>query len=347
MKKAFVINGGAGRVLCALPALEYYKNNTDPDVVIISESWMELFTMSPTLRGNVFHVAHKDLFRDKLTDKEVESPEPYRLNDYFTQKCNLIQAFDKIINRLDTIPETKKIKLELSKDEQAYGYNLVNQVKAQFGKEKAVVIQPFGAGTKIEGNFIIDSSGRSFELRDFINIVEQLSKHYGVILMIPFKIPVEKPLQAAIPENTDLVKWTAIINACDYFLGCDSAGQHLAHALNKPATVVIGSTFPENTSYPKDKNFTVIDNGKSKRIYSPIRLAQDLVADRNNEDLMILNEETISKIVKSVTDKLGIPKTSKKEAQPALTSGSGTSGYISSAIADFQPKLTDFTSKKS
>ena len=33
MKKAFFINGGAGRVLCAIPALEYYKENTDPDVV--------------------------------------------------------------------------------------------------------------------------------------------------------------------------------------------------------------------------------------------------------------------------------------------------------------------------
>lgn len=344
MKKAFAINGGAGRVLCALPALEYYKKNIDPDVIIISESWMELFSMSPSLRGNVYHVAHKDLFRDKLLDRDIESPEPYRLNDYFTQKCNLIQAFDKLINGLDKIPETKKIKLELSKEEQAYGYNLVNQVKAQFGKEKAIVVQPFGAGIKMEGNFIIDSSGRSFELRDFINIVDQLSKHYAIILMAPFKIPTEKPMQVAVPDNADLVKWSAIINAADHFLGCDSVGQHIAHALDKSATVVVGSTFPENTTYPKDKNFTVIDNGIGRRMYSPIRITHDQVADRNNEDMMILDNATIDKIIKSVTNKLGLTKQSKKDTEISLPKPS-TACYVPS-VSDFEPKLLDFATKK-
>jgi hypothetical protein len=313
MKKAFMINGGAGRVLCALPALEHYKNNIDPQVVIICEAWMELFTMSPSLRGNVYHVAHKDIFRDKLLDREIESPEPYRLNDYFTQQCNLIQAFDKLINNTEKIPETKPINLDISKQDQVYGHNLVTQVKMQFGKEKAVIIQPFGSGVKLEGDFVIDPSGRSFELRDFIKITEELSKHYAVILMLPFKIPTNKPLQAAIPENIDLVKWAALINACDYFLGCDSVGQHMAHALNKPATVVVGSTFPENITYPANKNFTIIDNGKNKRMYSPIRITHDVTADRNNEDLMILTDQTVDQVIKSVTNKLGLTKQPKKD----------------------------------
>jgi hypothetical protein len=313
MKKAFMINGGAGRVLCALPALEYYKNNIDPEVVIISEAWMELFTLSPALRGNVYHVAHKDIFRDKLIDREIDSPEPYRLNDYFTQQCNLIQAFDKLINQGDKTPETKSIKLDISKQDQVYGYNLVTQVKIQFGKEKVVIIQPFGSGVQLEGNFVIDPSGRSFELNDFIKITEELSKHYAVILMLPFKIPTEKALQAAIPENIDLVKWAAIINASDYFLGCDSVGQHFANALNKPATVVVGSTFPENITYPDNKNFTIIDNGKDRRMYSPIRITHDVTADRNNEDLMILSKDTLDSVIKSVTNKLGLTKQPKRD----------------------------------
>lgn len=308
-----MINGGAGRVLCALPALEYYKNNIDPQVVIISEAWMELFTLSDSLRENVYHIAHKELFRDKLLDREVESPEPYRMNDYFTQKCNLIQAFDKEINGLDSIPETKQLKLSLSKLDQAYGHNLLAEVKMQFGKQKSVVIQPFGSGVKMEGNFIIDPSGRSFELVDFIKITEELAKHYAVVLMLPFKIPTDKVIPAAIPENIDLVKWASIINASDYFLGCDSVGQHLANGLNKPATVVIGSTFPENISYPDNKNFTIIDNGKDRRVYSPIRITHDHAADRNNEDLMILSPATLDKIVASVTNKLGLPKSPKKD----------------------------------
>ena len=88
MKKAFFINGGIGRVLCAIPALEWYKQHTDPDVVIVAEGWSELFLISPLLRNNIFPVGHKGLFEEKLRDKDIITPEPYRLNAYFNQKCN-------------------------------------------------------------------------------------------------------------------------------------------------------------------------------------------------------------------------------------------------------------------
>ena len=341
MKKAFAINGGAGRVLCAIPALENYKKNVDNDVVIIAEAWMELFLLSPTLRHNVYHVAHKGLFEDKLKDREIESPEPYRLNAYFNQKANLIQAFDKIINNLEVVPETKPINLELGKMEQVYGHNLVSQVKTQFGKEKAIVIQPFGSGVRLEGNFVIDSSGRSLELRDFTRLVEELSKNYAVILMAPFKIPIEKTLQAAVPEDADLLKWSGIINAADYFVGCDSVGQHLANALKKPATVIIGSTFPENISYPDNKNFTIIDNGKDKRTYSPIRITHDHIIDRDNEDCMILSDEIFQKIIKSVQDKLGKPKKEKTATQvPHVHTASCSHNSTNMSIPNFTKKYS-------
>lgn len=299
MKKAFFINGGAGRVLCSVPALEYYKNNVDSDVVIVSEGWSELF-LSTSLRHNVWPAGSKNLFHGILKDKELISPEPYRLNAYFNQRVNLIQAFDILINEVDESTESKPINLDIGKNDQIYGYNLVNQVKAQFKKEKAIVFQPFGSGAQIEGNFIWDPSGRSFELRDVYRIVEELSKDYAVIMMSNIKIPTEKPMGAAVPDNASLLQWMGIVNACDYFVGCDSMGQHYAHALNKPATVVIGSTYPENISYPENKNFTIIDNGKENRIYTPYRVTSDPALDRHNEDNMILTEENYKKIIQSV-----------------------------------------------
>lgn len=304
MKKAFFINGGAGRVLCSIPALEYYKENTDPDVVIISEGWSELF-LSSSLRHNVWPAGSKHLFHGILKDKELVSPEPYRLNAYFNQRVNLIQAFDMLINNVDETVESKPINLDLGKNDQIYGYNLVNQVKAQFQKEKVIVFQPFGSGAQIEGNFIWDPSGRSFELRDVFKTVEELSKDYAVIMMSNIKIPTDKPMGAAIPDNASLLQWMGIINAVDYFVGCDSMGQHYAHALGKPATVVIGSTFPENISYPKNKDFTIIDNGKKHRIYAPYRVTSDPAIDRHNEDNMILTEENYKKLIESVKKKLG------------------------------------------
>jgi hypothetical protein len=309
MKKAFFINGGSGRVLCSIPALEHYVKNVDPTAIIVAEAWMELFLTCPTLKDNVYPIQNKNLFEDKLLDREIISPEPYRLNAYFTQKANLVQAFDMLINETNDIPKTKEFNLSLGKADQVYGYNFVNEVKTKLGREKVIVFQPFGSGAKQQGNFIIDESGRSFEMLDIMKILEELSKYYAVILMTDMKIPSpQNQLAVAIPENVNLLQWIGTISAADYFLGCDSVGQHFANALKKPATIVIGSTFPENISYPENKDFTIIDNGKDKRKYSPIRVTLDLFTERSNEDLMVLSEDTIKRIVKSVTDKLGKTK---------------------------------------
>lgn len=312
MKKAFFINGGAGRVLCAIPPLEHYKKHVDPDVVVIAESWMDLFLTSPTIRDNVYPFGHKGLFKDKLKSRQLISPEPYRLNAYFNQKCNLIQAFDMLINDTpDVIPETKSFDIDISRNDQAYGYNYVNQVKQQTGKDKVVVFQPLGSGAKQEGDFLIDSSGRSFDLKDIVTIVTELAKDYAVILMTQVEIPTQQAMGCAVP-NAGLLQWMGIVNASDYFLGCDSLGQHYAHALNKPATVVIGSTFPENISYPDNPDFTIIDNGKDRRSYNPFRVTHDHETERSNEDLMTMDDRQVKDIINSVKTKLGSKKTKSK-----------------------------------
>tara|TARA_B100000287_G_scaffold140263_1_gene132133 strand:- start:1992 stop:3095 length:1104 start_codon:yes stop_codon:yes gene_type:complete len=305
MNKAFFINGGAGRVLCSMPALERHKENGNDDFIIVSESWSELYLNNKNLRDHVYPLGHKDLFEEKLKDKKIISPEPYRVNQYFNQKCNLIQAFDIEINELDEVPETGKINLDLNKEDQITGHNLILEVKETLKKDKVVIFQPFGQSAKAEGNFIYDSTGRSFEVSNIIEIIKELNKDFCVILMSEIEIPGWTSLGVAKPTGIGLNGWAGVINAADYFLGCDSVGQHLAHAVGKPATVVIGSTFPENISYPESKDFTIIDNGKDKRRYSPIRMTIDLNADRNNEDLMVVDKDTVKKIVKSIKDKVG------------------------------------------
>ena len=68
--------------------------------------------------------------------------------------------------------------------------------------------------------------------------------------MTVIEIPGWEGLGVACPQGMDLNKWAGVINAADFFLGCDSVGQHFAHAMNKPATVITGATYPENISYP-------------------------------------------------------------------------------------------------
>jgi hypothetical protein len=307
MKKAFFINGGAGRVLCAIPALEHHIQNIDSDAIIVAEGWMELFLSSKILRNNVFGINQRGLL-EMLKDREIISPEPYRLNAYFNQKANLIQAFDMLIN-YDTppeeIPKTKSFNIEVGKADEATGKNVVNQCRAGLQKDKIVVFQPFGSTAKLEGHYIIDESGRSFEVEDILKIIKELNKNYGVILMSEIKIPTQEPMGVMTPEDVSLLQWTGIIKEADYFLGCDSVGQHFANSLDKPSTVVIGSTFPENITYTNNKKFNIVDNGKGKRVYSPIRITYDLSIERNNESLMVLDDKTIDKIVKGIETTLG------------------------------------------
>ena len=130
--------------ICSMPGLEKYAKTHD-DFVIVSESWTELYMTNKTLRDHVYMGWQKDLLREQLLDKEIISPEPYRLNAYFTQRANLIQAFDMLINDLgDDVPETGEINIDLSKEEQIVGYSLISEVKQVTGKTA-------GRGTKGTG----------------------------------------------------------------------------------------------------------------------------------------------------------------------------------------------------
>ena len=181
--------------------------------------------------------------------------------------------------------------------------SFIDEVKQKTGKDKIIVFQSYGRGTINDNGIIGDPSGRSFEAENTVNLVNKLSKHFGVIFMSEIAIEFQKhgvkePI--AIPQNIELRFWLGIINEADYFLGCDSVGQHMAYSYDKTATVVIGSTYPINTSFPDEEKFNVIDLGKDDRVYSPIRVTSDEFSDRINEGIMAMDGETEDRIVKSV-----------------------------------------------
>jgi ADP-heptose:LPS heptosyltransferase len=302
--KAFFINGGAGRVLCSIPALEKYAEESgDDDFVIVCEGGMEFYRGHPELHKRAYESWHKGLFENHLKDKYIVSPEPYRVNEYMNQKCDLAQAFDIIINELDESREVQDPIIKLNKSEMIQGYQTIQEMKADIGKNKVLVVQPFGRSISKVGDFLVDSTSRSFELQNIINIIEKLRTEYIVVVMtehqINFETLPEHPI--AVPQIQDMRIWASIINSADHFLGCDSVGQHIAKALGKTATVVTGSTFPENISYPGWDDFDIIDIGKDKgRVYSPIRISMDDERDRANDEVMMMDDEQEQSVVDSV-----------------------------------------------
>ena len=108
-------------------------------------------------------------------------------------------------------------------------------------------------------------------LNNIVSIINELKKDYAIIIMSEIQFPLEEneeksKYKVARPQIQDMRLWAGIINAADHFLGCDSMGQYLAKAFGKTATVVTGSTYPINISYPDCKDFDIIDAGLDQSI---------------------------------------------------------------------------------
>ena len=302
--KAFFLNGGMGRIISAIPALEkYYEAKEDPDFIIVIEGICNIMNGHPTLDNKTYDMYHKNLFHTKLINMDIVSPEPYRLNEYFNQKCDIAQAFDMLINKKG-IRELPAPTLILSKEELLEGRKAIDEIKKKVKKEKLVIIQPFGrAITQIDNSFV-DKSNRSIEFSNLKQIIKKLQeKDWAVCIMSEFGIEFKDAGfkdEVAIPEIPDLRKWAGLIKYAYHFLGCDSVGQHLAKAMETPASVVMGATYPINTSYPNDKNFTIIDMGQFDREYDPIRISFDERISRKHERIMTMTPEIEDYVVSAV-----------------------------------------------
>lgn len=308
--KVFFINGGAGRVIASIPALEKYAETHD-DFVIVAEGGMNFFKGHPVLDKYAYDHWHKNLFEDKIKHRDCMTPEPYRRWHYYNQKCNIAQAYDMEINGLDEPRDLPTPKIKLSKTEAINAINLVEQIKAKTKKDKVIVVQPFGRGAEVQGEFIIDQSSRSFHQRDIVEVINNLRKDYGVIIMSEFQFVVDPPESNMIPcawPQADIRVWAGIIECADHFLGCDSVGQHIAKSVNTTVTTVIGATFPVNISYPEDRNFDIIDIGEGKRVFQPLRLTAEDYQDMMNDECMKMTSENIQSVITSCRKRLGKSK---------------------------------------
>ncbi len=301
---AFLINGGAGRVLSSIPAFELYeKENPEDNFIIVVEGFMELFKGHPTLYKRCYEFSHRNLFEDKLRDMNYFQPEPYQVWEYYNQKATISQAFDIAINKKG-LREVPKPTIALTTEENLGGAETLKNIRKDFNNKKAIVIQPFGRGSNMNHHaHNIDMGGRSFMPEHAAKLIKRLQKKYCVIVMDEkqhdFKALGCEDVVVQMTGMT-LRRWMGVINSASYFVGCDSIGQHIAYALGKPATIIIGSTFKENVSYPNAKNFNIIDLGEGRKMYSPIRMCFNEIADVNNDKLMHLKDSDYDKIVASI-----------------------------------------------
>ena len=311
-RKVFTLDGGAGRAITAIPALEKYaKAHPDEDWKIVIGGWDTLFFGNSLLQDRTFSMDVKGLFENVIKDSQIIHPEPYTQWAYYNQQCSLAEAFDKIINKTEDHSDLGKPNMYLCKAEEKGASNAIAGVKAKQNKDITLVIQPFGRSARVDNGDIIDDSSRSIEPSVYTRLVKKLSQKYNIIFMGEGEFAKEiesEDTYSEKPQLPDLRAWSAIIEGCDYFIGCDSVGQHIARAFDVPGTVILGSTFAENVSYPDW--FQIIDDKKTEKRYSPIRICgfDNHLADRLNDRLMEFDDEEVTdiytRIVKDIKEKV-------------------------------------------
>lgn len=305
MKKAIVIDGGAGRVIAAIPALiKHVRQNPNQTTRIFIGGWDPLLWGIPELHSITFSTEVKGIFEREFLDcGMVISPEPYRLPSYYKQQKSLAQAFDEIINETNDHTDLGLPTIVLNKMEEKSAASVLAQIKNQQQKQKTIVIQPFGrSAQRVDERDIIDDSSRSIEPGVYLKLVKKLATKYNLVFFGEKNFQVPGDEYTAKPEIADLRAWSAVIEACDYFIGCDSVGQHIARAFSKPGTVVIGSTFAINTTYPD--HFNIFEKKGIQKVYSPIRISQfeSHLADRYNDRCMEFTDKEVDELYKSIIE---------------------------------------------
>ena len=294
-----MIDGGAGRAIAAIPAFIKYAKKND-DFAIFVYGWDTLYWGIPELQDKVFNPEQKGIFEQiVLKAEEIISPEPYRVPGYYKQEKSLAEAFDYLINNTDDHSDLGPPVLKTSKMEEVNAAGLILDAKNQQQKQKTIVIQPFGRSVqKHQTGVIVDESSRSLEPQSYLKLVKKLSAKFNLVLMAEQQFHMQEDTYTLKP-NADLRNWISFIDAADYFIGCDSVGQHIARGLEKPGTVIVGSTFAVNTTYPD--YFNIIEKKDTKK-YSPIRISglEGHLADRANDTLMDFNDNEINNIYSNI-----------------------------------------------
>lgn len=316
MNTTFILDGGAGRIINAIPALEKYeKLNPKDDFRVIVHGWEALFWSHPTLQKRVFGANTKGNFEKFIKNNRIFSCEPYRNQRFYTQQINLIEAFDEEINKTTDHSDLNYNCLYLAEFEKGKIKEYIENIKQQRKKRKVIVFQPYGSAVEIVNKMPLDRTNRSFELQDYFKIVQVLSND---AIIFYASLPVFRHPNDSFSISFDEIPFyhrtlMGLIYHCDYYLGCCSVGQHVARAFNKPGLVVMGGTNEINFSYPN--HFTIYRKKNRYQKYVPWRLSEvDCeFADRENEGLMKFTDTELNEIISIVKQNIGSSSTEKFE----------------------------------
>ena len=309
MSTIIVIDGGIGRVVAAIPALlKYHKNHSNEEWYVMVHGWDSVFWGFPELQERTFNPNDKSIFKDYFWNAtKIIKPEPYSVPGYYRNEISLRESFDIEING-STDSDLPEMQLKLSMTEIRNGHRVIAEAKNHQKKKKTIVIQPYGSTALMCPLEIFDDSLRSIPQKMYLTLVNKLSKDYNIIYMgakefhdnISYK-----------PEpDPSLRNWAGVIKAADYFIGCDSCGQHFAKAVGQNASIMIAGTHKINVTYPD--TFHIIE--RDCEFYPDamrISQIQGQLSSRLNEERIMFTDEEIEDAYQTILKNIGQEKSNQ------------------------------------
>lgn len=301
MSTIISLEGGVGRIITSIPALlKYHKNNPNKEWYVSIPAWSWVTWGIPELQQRTIDPNERGSFDLYWKAKEVIKPEPYIIPEYYRNEISIKDAFDIAINNSRDHSDLPNMRMELSFAEKRVAYDIVKKTQDMHQKSKTIVIQPYGSTACPHPSGPFDDSLRSIPFPMLSYLVDQLSLDYNLIYFGAHEFHLEKMHK----PNPDphLREWAAIINEADYFIGCDSCGQHMAQALGKPASVFIGGTHRNNTTY---SNFHIIE--RDVPFYpDAMRVSefQSMMSSRLNKQRIEFTFDEIKKIYEEIVNNI-------------------------------------------
>lgn len=303
MKTIILLSGGLGRGVAALPALiKFNRNNPDLDWYVSIPSWDYIGDCIPEIQHRIFDASNRNAWEHIFLKADVViTPEPYTLPNFYKGDINLVEAFDELINNTTDHSDLDYECLRLSGHELDQGKNVIMSIYDIYKKRRTVVINPYGS-TAIKTRWgVRDETYRSMSEDLFYKLCEKLVEKYNVIFMGNNDLLL-KDFNCCYPPKPDphMRIWMATISQVDYFIGCDTSGQHIARSLGKRGCVFMGGTSKNSYSYPDHfLNF-------QKREPSPLtfRLSQTQydLANNLNHDMMDYDDDEIETIFQTIVE---------------------------------------------
>lgn len=324
MKTIINIDGGLGRVITAIPALlKYGKLHPDEDWYVMIPGWDFMTWGIEELQQRTFNPETKGMFENYYWDADkVISPEPYKLPAFYRNEISLREAFDILINNSNDHSDLPDMTLNLTIDEILNAKQIISSLRESLNakNKKVIVYQPFGSTAYQSELGVYDKSMRSINHTFANKILEALKKDYLIINM-------NSPLWqwegiANIQPDPDLRTWAALIQEADYFIGCDSCGQHIAKSVGTDASVVIAGTHEINVSYPE--KFHIIKNN-SKYYPNPMRVSMlnSTLADKLNQKRGAFSDDEMKSSIKEIIKRIEKKNMTKNVEKEEIKSPKG------------------------